>query len=136
MKKEIKNSKEFNTLQLSQRRQKYLKLLKKSLAKAVKTTIKMGKGRLIKISLFGSYPKRADLFSDLDLLIIMESEKPFLERLKDIYGLLRLPVDADILCYTPKEVKELKQHGFLRQILKREIVLYEEKSQGRRKKVA
>lgn len=132
----IQNLCEFKTQQLAQKRGKYIQLLRKSLGESVEKMVQTMKGQVKKISLFGSYPERVDLFSDLDLLIVMESEKPFIERLKEIYSLLNLPVDADILCYTPEEVNKLKQFGFLRHVLKKEIVLYEEKSQRRRKKVA
>lgn len=122
--------------QLAQKRRKYVRLLQKSLNKAVKKIIKEMKDEVKKISLFGSYPERADLFSDLDLLIIMKTRRPFLERLTQIYSLLHLPIDADILCYTPEEIKRLEQRPFWRNIKKKEIVLYEKKSLGRRKKMA
>ena len=45
----------------------------------------------------------------------MKTNKPFIERMKEIYSLLALPVDADILCYTPEECKKMKV-GFLREV--------------------
>jgi len=82
-----------------------------------------------KISLFGSYARgRADLFSDLDILVIMDTDKPFIERPGQIHSLLALPVDADILCYTPEEFRRMRDTPFIRKILKDEVVLYEKKT--------
>lgn len=100
----------------------YAKLLEQS----IKVILDKLTGRVEKISVFGSYARgRRDLFTDLDILIIMKSEKPFLERTKGMYGLLSLPVDADILCYTPEELEKMKTRAFIRKILKEEVVLYE-----------
>lgn len=78
-----------------------------------------------KISLFGSYARgRRDLFTDLDVLVVMETEEEFTARLKRVYSLLNLPVDCDVICYTPGEIKKLRAKGFLKKILKEEIVLY------------
>jgi predicted nucleotidyltransferase len=104
------------------KRKKYQELLKESLERVVKVL----SARAERISIFGSYPKKdADLFTDLDLLIIMKTDKPFLERLKEIYSLLALPVDADILWYTPEEFERMRNRGFFQSILREEIVLYE-----------
>ncbi|MGQ9545815.1 MAG: nucleotidyltransferase domain-containing protein [Dehalococcoidia bacterium] len=79
-----------------------------------------------KISLFGSYARgRTDLFTDLDVLVIMDTDKPFTERITEIYSLLALPVDADILCYTPQEFQRMKETPFLKKALTDEVVLYE-----------
>lgn len=99
------------------------------LEESVRRIVMVLSGRVEKISLFGSYARgRSDLFTDLDILIVMKTEKSFVDRLTDIYPLLALPVDADILCYTPKEVERLKDKGFLKKILAEEVVLYEKRS--------
>jgi len=54
----------------------------------------------------------------------MKSDKPFLERLGEIYSLLALPVDVDILCYTPEEFEKIKDRGFFKKLIKEEVVLY------------
>ena len=110
-----------NHSKLDKERKKHAELLKKS----IETVSRELHGKVEKISIFGSYPKRSDLFTDLDILIIMRTEKPFLERMKEIYSLLALPVDADILCYTPEEFEELKERGFFKKLMEEEIVLYE-----------
>ncbi|MDH7500947.1 MAG: nucleotidyltransferase domain-containing protein [candidate division NC10 bacterium] len=99
--------------------------------------IKELSGRVERISLFGSYPHHEpDLFTDLDILIIMRTKKSFLERLEEIYPLLSLPVDCDILCYTPEEFQILEKRGFFREISRGEVVLYEARSSRGRKEVA
>ncbi len=107
---------------IERKRIEYSKLLKTS----VEMIIAKLKDKVEKISIFGSYSQgRSDLFTDLDILIIMKTDKPFLERLKEIYSLLALPVDADIICYTPEEFERMKKRGFLKKILEKEVVIYE-----------
>jgi predicted nucleotidyltransferase len=96
---------------------------------SVQEKIKALSSRVEKISLYGSYARgRSDLFTDLDILIIMKTEKSFIDLLKKIYSLLALPVDADILCYPPEEVERLKNKGFKKKILAEELVLYEKEA--------
>lgn len=79
-------------------------------------------------SLFGSYARGSDdLFTDLDVLVVMSTEKPFAERLRELYSLLAGPVDIDIVCYTPAEFKRLKNGLFLKHALRKEVVIYEKK---------
>lgn len=100
---------------IQEKRRQYQKLLREALDKVVRVM----SPRAERISVFGSYARRKshDLFTDLDILIIMETDKPFLERMKEIYSLLALPVDADILCYTPEEFERLKKRGFFQRLL-------------------
>jgi predicted nucleotidyltransferase len=82
-----------------------------------------------RVSLFGSAARgRRDLFTDLDLLVIWETDRPLVERLKALYSLLHLPVDLDVLCYTPAEFHELSDAPFLRRIAQEEVVLFETKA--------
>jgi predicted nucleotidyltransferase len=83
---------------------------------------------VVRVSLFGSYARgRSDLFTDLDVLVIMETDEPFVERLPRLYGMLALPVDMDLVCYTPAEFEALREGAFLKHALRDEIVLYEKK---------
>ncbi|MCX7795745.1 MAG: nucleotidyltransferase domain-containing protein [bacterium] len=82
-----------------------------------------------KIILFGSL-LRNDIMStsDIDLIIIKETKKRFLDRLDEIYTTIKPRVAMDILVYTPKEFEKLqKESSFIRQILKEGKVLYEKK---------
>jgi predicted nucleotidyltransferase len=110
---------------MNEKRERYSRLLESSIKRIVNVLSPM----VERISVFGSYPRgKHDLFTDLDILIIMKTKKPFLEREKEIYSLLCLPVDADILCYTPEEFTRIKNRGFFKKILAEEIVLYEKGS--------
>lgn len=110
---------------LAHKRREYRKLLHYSVGEIV---AKLSHSNVKKISLFGSYARgRIDLFTDLDV-VIMDTDKPFTERITEIYSLLALPVDADILCYTPQEFKRMQETPFLRKALADEVVLYEKRT--------
>ena len=111
---------------IARSRATYVRLLQESLERAV--GILSGLDRVERVSLFGSYARgRGDLFTDLDILIVMKTDQAFVDRLRTLYSLLALPVDADLLCYTPQEFEELKEQPFLKRILQDEVVLYEKK---------
>ncbi len=79
-----------------------------------------------RVSLFGSYARgRADLFTDLDVLVVRETDESFVVRHRSLYRALALPVDLDLICYTPEEFEALRDRPFLREILRQEVVLYE-----------
>ncbi len=83
-----------------------------------------------RLSLFGSYARgRRDLLTDLDVLVILDSKEPFVARVQRLYGLvyavLRVPLDLDILAYTPAEFEAMRGTGFLSSVLADEVVLYE-----------
>ena len=81
------------------RREEYAKLLKDS----IEQVLSHFSDRAERISIFGSYARGvSDPFTDLDILTIMDTDKPFVERIKEFYATLSLPVDADILYYLPK----------------------------------
>lgn len=111
---------------LARKRREYRKLLEYSAGQIV---AKLSDLNVEKISLFGSYARgKSDLFTDLDVLVVMDTDKPFTERTTEMYSLLALPVDADILCYTPQEFRRMKETPFLRKALADEVVLYEKES--------
>lgn len=83
-----------------------------------------------KVILFGSLvSNNISSTSDIDLVIIQKTEKRFLERLEDIYTVIKPRVAVDILVYTPEEFEKLQEESsFVRRILKEGRVLYEKKS--------
>ncbi|MGC8958948.1 MAG: nucleotidyltransferase domain-containing protein [Chloroflexia bacterium] len=84
-----------------------------------------------RVILFGSYAEgRADLLTDLDLLVVMESPLDFVARTAALYRELDSAVDVDLLVYTPEEFERHRQHGFLRRILAKGKVLYEKTASG------
>lgn len=69
--------------------------------------------------LFGSCADgTAGAWSDIDLVIVAESSRPFLERPRDFADLFELGVPLDILVYTPDEFAAMQhnqqQCGFWR----------------------
>jgi predicted nucleotidyltransferase len=109
---------------IAESRAAYAGLLKDSVRRLVEKLSSLD--QVERVSLFGSYARgRADLFTDLDVLVVMRSKEPFVERVKRLYGLLALPVDLYLLCYTPREFANLKDQPFLKRILQEEMVLYE-----------
>lgn len=81
-----------------------------------------------KIILFGSEVKgRPKPWSDVDLLVVMPSELPFVERIADLYGRLRPRMAVDILPYTPSEFQG--GNPLIRMALSEGKVLYEEQTE-------
>ncbi len=88
------------------------------------------KGGAILAILFGSYARgEADQYSDLDLLIVAESTRPFVERFKDFLAVLRVsPVKSiDMLIYTPAEFRAMQEaeNSFVSKALREGKVIYE-----------
>ena len=62
--------------------------------------------------LFGSYARGdADRYSDLDLLIVQETERPFLERFRDFDSVFDLGPAVELLIYTPEEFERMQERG-------------------------
>jgi len=73
------------------------------------------------ILLFGSLSSGiVKEWSDIDLVIVKNTVKPFYQRLKEVYSLLKPKVGTDILVYTPGEYSEMKKRLFFsEEILKK-----------------
>ena len=81
-----------------------------------------------RVLLFGSLAAgNTSDWSDIDLVIIKETNKRFLDRTKEVMQLLRPKVGVDILVYTPAEFAQLSQErAFVRtEIVEKGKVLYE-----------
>jgi len=81
-----------------------------------------------KILLFGSFAKGdAGPVSDLDVVILKETDRNFWDRLKDVSKFCSRKVGMDVLVYTPAEFdKLLKERRFFREEIKKKgKVLYE-----------
>jgi predicted nucleotidyltransferase len=77
------------------------------------------------VVLFGSYARgRRDLLTDLDLLVVLPSEEPFVVRLRWLYAILSPRVATDIIAYTPEEFEQMRQRPFVRHALETGQVLY------------
>ena len=103
--------------------------------KLINDSIEKIKARIVKhfqpekIILFGSYaygiPKEN---SDIDLLVIKESDLPKHKRITEILSILRdFDVGIEPIVYTPEEVEEWKNvsHAFVTSIMNKGKVIYE-----------
>ena len=84
-----------------------------------------------KIILFGSYCNdQVSEWSDLDMVIIKETQARFLDRTRRILALLKPRVGIDVLVYTPQEFEQLRQkRAFVRnEIDAKGKVIYERAS--------
>jgi predicted nucleotidyltransferase len=82
-----------------------------------------------KVIIFGSVANgTADADSDVDILIIMNTELPYYRRSGPIRAAMRgIPVAADMMVLTPDEYKKLKddESSFAKEISKTGVVAYE-----------
>ncbi len=85
---------------------------------------------LERILVFGSLAAgNVHPWSDIDLVIIQETDLPFWHRLRAIRKLIQPKVGTDILVYTPEEWEEMKgkRPFFRHEILAKSKVVYERK---------
>ena len=81
-----------------------------------------------RVILFGSYAAgRCDLFTDLDLLVVMDSPLDFVSRNVELARRLHAGVALDLLAYTPQEIEQMGGRPFLRHALETGKVLYEKR---------
>lgn len=77
---------------------------------------------------FGSYARGTQTRkSDLDLVIVMDTQKRFLDRyddVKDIHDLVP-DVHVEMLIYTEDELRAIAHRPFIRQILREGVVVHE-----------
>ena len=81
---------------------------------------------------FGSYARgEADEYSDLDLIIVAETDKRFLQRHKDYRPVFRSwdpwGKSLDLLIYTPEELSNMQNRNnpFICSALQEGVVVYE-----------
>ena len=83
---------------------------------------------IIKAIVFGSFAvgdvsKR----SDLDLMLIMQTDKRFLDRYDGIYKDITDVVEhrsVDLLIYTPAEFDNMQDEPFMRRVVREGVVIY------------
>ncbi|MBC8249510.1 MAG: nucleotidyltransferase domain-containing protein [Anaerolineales bacterium] len=81
-----------------------------------------------RVILFGSWARGdEDEYSDLDLVIIKETQERFLDRLERVYDLVKPTFAMDVLVYTPQEFAEMQERNnyFTEMVLKEGVVIYE-----------
>ncbi|NLI32944.1 MAG: nucleotidyltransferase domain-containing protein [Deltaproteobacteria bacterium] len=86
----------------------------------------------LRIILFGSHARgQADEESDIDLIIVYDTTKKFLDRLEELYEFWSLPKGVDILAYTPEEFdRMISENSFVQDAVRTGKILYERSRQG------
>ena len=87
----------------------------------------------LKIILFGSWCRgEEDKYSDVDIIVIYETKKRFLDRLEELYLMWDIPVAFDILAYTPEEFYNMlkEDNPFIERINREGEVIYEGPKSG------
>ena len=81
-----------------------------------------------KIGLFGSYARgQASENSDVDLMVVAESELPRFKRSRELYKLFRpYPFGMDLVVYTPEEIERGKKSplSFVSRVLREGKTIY------------
>ena len=111
---------------LSQRRAHYREALKDGLEEAIARLSHLPE--VSQVILFGSYRRgRRDLFTDLDLLVVMDSSDNSISRAARLYRYLggKIKVDLDLVTYTPQELEKHRTGSFLKRVLAEGEVVYE-----------
>ncbi len=117
-------------ISLERRRQRHRERLAEAVKRIVNILAELP--QVQQIILFGSYSRgQVDLFTDLDLLVVMDTQEDLLTRTVRLYRLLggKIGIDLDLLVYTPQELKEARS-GFLRAILQEGKVIYARSGDG------
>lgn len=89
--------------------------------------------RARKAIVFGSVARgEADQWSDLDLVIVAQTHRPFLERFLDFEGIYDVWRRLDLLVYTPEEFAQMQAEGrpFIEHVLQEGVVIHEAASEG------
>lgn len=83
-----------------------------------------------KIVLFGSAAMEPKEGSDIDLLIIKETDERMIDRSDEILDLLDPAIPVELHVYTPDEIQKRLELGdfFIKQIMEKGKTLYEQKS--------
>jgi len=78
--------------------------------------------------LFGSFSKGTQTRkSDVDLMIITETDKRFFDRYDDYERIQQILTDqsVDMLIYTPDEISKISHRVFIKRILEEGVIIYE-----------
>lgn len=83
-----------------------------------------------KIIVFGSWVRgEADEYSDLDLVIIKETDVRFVRRAVEVSEYIQWSTSVDVFVYTPEEFQLMQERGtpFIERVLAEGRVIYEKR---------
>lgn len=78
--------------------------------------------------LFGSFARGTQTeHSDIDVIFVQETDKPFLKRLDPYFTPLTdiIGGGVDVFVYTPKEFKKMKNKFFVKRALEEGVIIFE-----------
>ena len=81
-----------------------------------------------RVVLHGSFARGdCHALSDIDLVIIKDTDRPFVDRIGDVLALCDYAIPLEPLVYTPAEFEQMRREGnrFIEQVLKDGKVVYE-----------
>lgn len=79
-----------------------------------------------KVVLFGSLARgQISLFSDIDLLVVFDEERPAHELTRWVYQNIQAGEAVDILAYSQKALQKVRKRPFFHHLLNEGKVLYE-----------
>jgi len=109
---------------LAMRRQKNRAMLLSELARIQLELKVLGAKKII---IFGSSARdEAGLDSDLDLIVVMDSDDDFVDRVGALYKKIKPRAAVDFFVYTPAEFEKMsKDSMFLKNVLREAKTLYE-----------
>jgi predicted nucleotidyltransferase len=104
--------------------EKRKEVLEKELKRIIPLLINLGAEKII---LFGSLSGgKVHRSSDIDLVVVRESDQRFLDRLDELYQAVKPNYGIDLLVYTPEEFEEMSvTNPFLKRAVKEGRLLYE-----------
>lgn len=77
------------------------------------------------VVVFGSLARgEVGIASDLDMIAVIESDLPFIQRLDELYREISPLVGLDLLVYTPEEFEHMRRRAFVRHALSEGRVLH------------
>ena len=98
--------------------------LEQEIARVVEQLRAMGAETIV---LFGSLAREElSLFTDIDLLVVFEEDRPSRELTREVYQRLDAREAVDILAYSRRAMAGLQDRPFFRHILSYGKVLYEQ----------
>ncbi len=98
-------------------------LLERELERITQALRAVGAQRVV---LFGSAAReKIGAWSDLDMIVVLDSDLPFIKRLGMLYEHIQPRVGLDLLAYTPQEFEAIQERPFIQQALQEGKVLYE-----------
>ena len=106
---------------------RYSELALNNLATRLRPTFE--KYQVLRAIVFGSLARgEGSRRSDVDLIVVQNTEKPFLDRYENIlYEITRAVPgrDVDLLIYTPEELVQLRHRRWIANVLKEGKTIYE-----------